>query len=55
MEGIGVVDESRTIPLTNDGIHIFKAVAEIGDGKFIVGVRHAPQVVPSHHIHADTV
>ena len=55
MKRKGLVDKTGIIPLANDGIHIFKAVAEIGDGKFIVGVRHAPQVIPTHHVNAKTV
>ena len=55
MEGVRLVDESVIIPLGDDGVHIFKTAADIGDRKFIVGVRHAPQVVPSHHVNAKTV
>ena len=55
MKRKGLVDKTGIIPLANDGIHIFKAVPEIGDGKFIVGIRHAPQVIPTHHVNAKTV
>mgnify|MGYP000193564070 CR=1 FL=1 len=55
VEGVRLVDEPVIIPLGDDGVHIFKTAADIGDRKFIVGVRHALQIVPSHHVNAKTV
>ena len=50
MEGIGMVDQPCIVPAGNDGVHILKAMPAVKNGKIVIIVGKAPQIVASHHV-----